>query len=181
MFASMLTLLEALTCGVKRYGLSLDTVGEAVNPSIGRDFTILFGEFDVSRPRTGLVESLESRISTSDVYAASRMTVRARGARGEELGTLRWGTAVTSGAVARDYVQGPPATIQEAIEIGSVESHLISAPKFERELFLRTVELAGEYNILPKDAMHILYVTGHAENIVTTDKRFLAALNAKDG
>ncbi len=43
-----------------------------------------------------------------------------------------------------------------------------------------TVEVASEYKIAPKDAMHILYAKGRAEDIVTTDKGFLAALNAKD-
>lgn len=178
-FTSMHTLMETLNCGVRTYGLSFDAVAEAVYPSIGRDFTVLFGDFELVQPWGALVEKFENRIPTSELYAKSRIAMRVKDAQGH-MGTLRRGTTVTSGAVAHDFMQGSPATMRNAVEIESVVSHRIEAPKFERELFLRTVEVASDYGIAPKDAMHILYAQGRAENIVTTDKSFLAALNAKD-
>ncbi len=177
--ASMHTLMETLNCGVRTYGLSFDAVAEAVYPSIGRDFTVLFGDFELVQQWGALVEKFENRIPTPEFYAKSRVTMRVKDAQGR-LGTLRHGTTVTSGGVAHDFVQGSPATVRDVEEIESIESHRIEAPKFERELFLRTVEVASDYKIAPKDAMHIVYAQGRAEDIVTTDKGFLAALNAKD-
>ncbi len=179
-FASMHTLMETLNCGVRTYGLSFDAVAKAVYPSIGRDFTVLFGDFELVQPWGALVEKFESRIPTPGFYAKSRVAMRVKDAKGRELGTLRRGTTITSGGVAHDYVQGSPDTMRDAEKIERVESHRIEAPKLERELFLRTVEVASEYKIAPKDAMHILYAKGRAEDIVTTDNGFLAALNAKD-
>ncbi len=179
-FASMHTLMETLNCGVRTYGLSFDAVVEAVYPSIGRDFTVLFGDFELVRPGSALVEKFESRIPTPEFYAKSRVAMRVKDAQGRELGTLRHGTTVTSGGVAHDFMHGSPATMRDVAEVESIESHRIEAPKFERELFLRTVEVASDYKIAPKDAMHIVCAQGRAENVVTTDKGFLAALNAKD-
>ncbi|MCK4443147.1 MAG: hypothetical protein KAW09_01290 [Thermoplasmata archaeon] len=174
---SMFTILEALNCGFRKYGLSHERLLPIVRKAIGVDFSVVFADFELVGRESRLVEELEGRFPDRTTYAVTRASGITFDEDGKELGRARWGGTLSSGAAVNKWYSGlyDERTGKKSIE--DVDSHSISSPKVERELFLRTVDLAVKFGIAPKDSIHILYATGNAEYIVTTDSGFLKVLN----
>lgn len=177
LMVSMFTILEALNCGFRTYGLSHERLLPIVRKAIGTDFSVVYGNFELVGRQSKLVEELESRFPDPTTYAIIRASGMTSDEDGKEQGRARWGGTLSSGGAVTEWYSGSNDRRTGKKSIEDVDSHRISSPKVERELFLRTVDLAVKYGLAPKDSIHILYATGNAEYIVTTDNGFLKVLN----
>src|SRR5712691_8237877 len=146
---------------------------EILSAGIQRDFTLLPAEFDIVRPGTDVVKKLEERIPQAWQYARIRYRAMARDAEGHPLGSVSFGEDLTSGVGQVSSKSGSPATFEAMKSLDAPQSHTISAPKFERELFLGAAQLSMEHGIHAADALHILLCAGKGMVIVTSDKKML--------
>ena len=172
-FVSPHALLEVLDVATRRYEIPPENAIEILSAGIQRDFTLLPAEFDIVRSGTDVIKKLEERIPQAWQYARIRYRAMARDAEGHPLGSVSFGEDLTSGVGRVSSKSGSPATFEAMKSLDAPQSHTISAPKFERELFLGAAQLSMEHGIHAADALHILLCAGKGMVIVTSDKKML--------
>src|SRR2546428_5776315 len=149
LYVSMHTLMETLNCATRTYGMTLEEAGTGLAEACGRDFTILFGKFELTGTRGDLVQKFENRIPDSAIYSSSYLHGQAFGPNRERIGPIAQGGSLASGGFFVPDRSGNPEVLKEAVTIGRVDSHWISSPKLERELFLRAIQLSQDSGLLP--------------------------------
>lgn len=172
-FVSPHTLLEVLDVATRRYEVPPELAIEIVSAGIGRDFTLLQAEFEMVRSGRDDVKKLEEKVPQSWQFARIRYRAMARDAEGNPLGSVSFGEDLTSGVGRVSSKSGSPVTFEEMKSLDAPQSHTISAPKFERELFLGAAQIAMEHRIHATDALHVLLCMGKGMVLVTSDAKLL--------
>ena len=180
-FVSTHTLLETIDVGSRRYGLPIAKMLDIVASGLGRDFNILFAEFEMVRTGSDILRRLEEKIPSSWKFAQVRYRAMARDEAGKELGMVGLGAALTSGAGAIKTESGSPITFGTMKSLDQPQSHTITDPKFERELFLGAAQVAVDHGLHASDALHVLLCMTRGIVIVTRDERLLKRFTRMTG
>jgi len=180
-FVSTHTLLETIDVGSRRYGLPIAKMLDIAASGLGRDFNILFAEFEMVRTGSDILRRLEEKIPSSWKFAQVRYRAMARDEAGKELGMVGLGAALTSGAGAIKTESGSPITFGTMKSLDQPQSHTITDPKFERELFLGAAQVAVDHGLHASDALHVLLCMTRGIVIVTRDERLLKKFTRMTG